>query len=200
MPYYPSILTGPTGPTGATGATGGTGATGATGATGPTGASDFSWSVLGTLDVAIANTETVVTAKVFAANALVIGQVYKFEAWATRAGTASASEIVRIRIGTTTLTGNIAATLTPPVSTLAVPIKIEGFVQIVTDGAGGTARGALERRQHLAAVTITSAVNPATATVAVDTTAANQRVELTFISGSASNTYTFRGAHMYRVA
>lgn len=37
MPYYPSILTGPTGPTGATGATGGTGATGATGATGPTG-------------------------------------------------------------------------------------------------------------------------------------------------------------------
>jgi hypothetical protein len=160
----------------------------------------FSQSALGTLDQAIANTETVVTARVFAANELAAGQVYKFEAWATRAGAASASEVIRIRIGTTTLTGNIAATLTPPVSTLAVPIKIEGLLRIVAGGSGGTARGELDRAQHLAAVTIQPAINPSTATVAVNTTTANMRVELTFISGSATNTYTFRNAVMYRVA
>jgi len=160
----------------------------------------FSQSAVGTLDAAIANTETVVVAKTFAANELAAGQVYKFEAWFTKAGTQSAAATIRIRIGTTTLTGNIAATLTPPNNALTVPGKIEGLLRIVTAGSGGTARGELEQRVHLAAVTITAAINPSTGTVAVDTTAANQKMELTFISGHASNTYTFRDAVLYRVA
>jgi len=166
----------------------------------PTKADLYSQSVLGTADTAIANTETIVTARVFAANELVAGQVYKFEAWFTKAGTNAASAVIRIRIGTTTLTGTIMGTLTPPSNALAVPGKIEGLLRIVTDGAGGTARGELSQQVHLAAVTITSAINPSTATGAVNTTTANQRVELTFISGHASNTYTFRNAVMYRVA
>lgn len=156
-------------------------------------------SAIGTADLAIANTETVVVSKNCAANELVAGTTYKFTAYATKAGTTSASPIIRIRIGTTTLTGNIAATLTPPVDTLAVPISIDGIVTIRTDGAGGTALGSLQRAVHLAAVTITPAINPSTATVAVDTTAANQKIELTFISGNAANTFTFRNANLQRV-
>ncbi len=124
---------------------------------------------------------------------------FAFRAFATRAGTTSASEIIRIRIGTTTLIGNIAATLTPPLSTLAVPVIIEGLVTIRTTGSSGSVLGSLSRMQHLAAVTITPAISPSTATVAADTTG-TLKIELTFISGSANNTYTFRNAVMYRVA
>ena len=70
---------------------------------------------------------------------------------------------------------------------------------IIADGAAGTARGELSQQVHLAAVTVTSAINPSTGTASVNTQTANQRVELTFISGHASNTYTFRNAVMYRV-
>jgi len=156
-------------------------------------------SAIGTADLAIANTETVVVARTFAADDLTAGATFVVKAFATRAGTTSAAPVIRIRIGTTTLTGNIAATLTPPVDILAVPIEIEGLVTIRTAGSGGTALGSLQRLVHLAAVTITPAIAPATATVAVNTTTANQRLELTFISGSASNTYTFRNAVLYRV-
>jgi hypothetical protein len=141
-----------------------------------------------------------VVSQTFAANALTAGMTFMFQAFATRAGTTSASAVIRIRIGTTTLIGNIAATLTPPVDTLAVPIEIRGMVTIRSAGAGGTALGSLMRQIHLAAVTIQPAINPSTATVAVDTTQANQKIELTFISGSASNTFTFRNAVLWRVA
>jgi hypothetical protein len=125
---------------------------------------------------------------------------FMFRAYATRAGTTSASPIIRIRIGTTILSGNIAATLTPPADALAVPIMIEGMVTIRSAGAGGTALGSLMRAVHLAAVTIQPAINPLTATVAVDTTQANQVIGLTFISSSAANTFTFRNAVIWRVA
>lgn len=149
-------------------------------------------------DQAIANTETVVLALAFAANELVAGSIYRFEAWLTRAGTTSASPVIRIRIGPTTLIGNIAATLTPPADTLAVGQKIEGIIEIRTAGSGGTALGSLVRDVHLAAVTISPAYGISTATVAVDTTVA-QRIELTFISGNAGNTYTVRNAAAYRL-
>lgn len=149
-------------------------------------------------DVAIANTETVVVSKACTASELTVGMTFAFRAFATRAGTTSAQEIIRVRIGPTTLTGNIAGTLTPPASTLAVPISIEGLLTIRTAGAGGTAIGSLMREQHLAAVTITPAISPSTATVAVDTTVANL-IELTFISANAANTYTFRNAAINRV-
>jgi len=151
-------------------------------------------------DIAIANTETVVCSYTCAANDLRAGTMFHILAYATRAGTQSASAIARIRIGTTTLIGNIAASVTQPASNLAVPIRIEGIVEIRTDGSGGTALGSIEMSQHLAAVTITDAISPTTATVGVDTTAANQKVELTFISAHANNTFTFRNAFIRVVA
>lgn len=156
-------------------------------------------SAIGTADLAIANTETVVVSKVFAADDLTAGATFIFRAFATRAGTQSAAPIIRIRIGTTTLQGAIAATLTPPVDTLAVGSEIEGMVTIRSVGSGGTALGSLKRTVHLAAATITASLGITAAPVTVNTTLANQRLELTFISGHASNTYTFRNAVLYRV-
>lgn len=150
-------------------------------------------------DLAIANTETVVISKVFDADDLTAGATFMVRAFATRAGTQSAAPVIRIRIGTTTLQGNIAATLTPPIDTLAVGNEFEGFVTIRTAGAGGTALGSLKRTVHLAAVTVSAAIGITAAPVTVNTTLANQRIELTFISGHASNTYTFRNAVLYRV-
>jgi len=174
---------------------GNTGNTGVQGPAGPT----YELSAVGPADAAIANTETVVVAEPFAANVLTAGMTFMFKAYATRVGTQNASEIVRIRVGPTTLTGQIAATITPPTSNVAVPIEIEGLVTIRSAGAGGTALGSLKVVTHLAAVTITAAISPSTATVPVDTTVA-QRIELTLISGNASNTYTFRNAVFWRVA
>lgn len=159
----------------------------------------FMQNAIGTADLAIANTETVVVSKTFAATELVAGMTFMFKAYATRSGTTSASPVIRIRIGTTTLTGNIAATVTPPANTLADPNEIEGMVTIRSAGSGGTALGSLKHTVHLAAVTITEALGVSTGTVAVNTTSANQKIELTFISGNASNTYTFRNAAIYRV-
>ena len=50
---------------------------------------------------------------------------------------------------------------------------------------------------HLAAVTIQPAI-AINGTVAVDTTVTNL-IELTFISGDAGNTYTFRDAAIFRI-
>jgi len=200
-------VTGPIGPTGAAGVTGPTGITGPIGVTGPTGAAGVTGAagatgaIAGvglTTQPAIANTETLVAAYVCAANELAVGTTFAIQAVCTRAGIASASPVIRIRVGTTTLTGNIAATLTPPALTLAVGSLIEGLVTCVTTGAGGTIRGSLINQVHLAAVTLTPAI-ASTAAVAVNTTSANQRIELTFISGSASNTYTFQNAYISKV-
>lgn len=189
--------------TGVAGSIGTSGFSGFSGYSGFSGVSGFSGipltSALGTADLAIANTETVVVSRTFAANELTAGMTFKFEAYSTRAGTTTAQEIIRIRVGTTALTGNIAATLTPPTSTLAVGSKIEGLVTIRTAGAGGTVQGMLQRTTHLAAVTITSAISAFTTPVAVNTTTANQIVALTFISGNAANTWTFRNVVLYRV-
>jgi hypothetical protein len=75
---------------------------------------------------------------------------------------------------------------------------IRGLVTIRSIGGAGTVQGMLVNQVHLAAVTIQPAVSAFTTPVAVDTTV-DQLIELTFISGNASNTYTFRNATIYRV-
>ena len=154
---------------------------------------------IGTADLDVANSETVIVSKQFAANELSAGMTFMFKAFATRTGTQSAAFIVRIRIGTTTLTGNIAATLTAVADGLATPLEIEGLVTIRTAGSGGTALGSLRTMRHLGAVTVTPFISPSTATVAVNTTSADQKIELTIISGHANNHYIFRNAVIFRV-
>lgn len=150
-------------------------------------------SITGT--AAIADTETVVVAYVCAANELKAGTTFYVKAYCTQAGTNAATPTVRIRVGTTTLTGNIAATLTGAVGGSAVPSVFEGLVTVRTAGAGGTVIGGLDQNKQAVA----DAVNCLTATVAVDTTTANQRIELTFISGAAANTYTFQVASIQKI-
>lgn len=147
---------------------------------------------------AIANTETVVLSYTCAANELAVGTTFLFKAYFSKAGTNASSAVIRIRVGTTTLTGNIAATLTPPANATTSPGKIEGLVTVITAGAGGTIRGTLEQILHLGAATLTPAI-ASTSAVAVNTTTANMLVELTFISGQAANTYTFENATLEKV-
>jgi hypothetical protein len=143
---------------------------------------------------AIANTETVVSSYVCAANELAAGTTFHFRAAASQAGTNAANPTIRIRVGTTTLTGNIAAALTGVSGSGGTPSWFEGFVTVRTAGAGGTVIASICHHNQSQ-----SRVEAQTATVAVDTTAASQRIEFTFISGNAANTFTFQNATVVKV-
>jgi len=144
-----------------------------------------------TSDLAIANTETVVVAYNSVAGELYSGATFEVEAYCTQAGTQTSTPTIRIRIGTTTLTGNIAATLTGAAGTTAVPSWYKG---LVTFRSATTALGSLQGIKQAIADIIT----PSSATVAADVSTAN-RIELTFVSGNGSNTYTFRNAYIRQI-
>jgi hypothetical protein len=194
-----STVTGPTGSTGPTGAastvtgpTGSTGPTGPTGTTGSTGPGGPGVSI--TAPVAIANVETVVVAYAAAANELLAGTTFLVKAICSQVGTNAATPTVRVRVGAVTLTGNIVASLTGNVGSTAVPSAFWAQVTIDSAGIAGSAIGGITQSKN--AVAPTTGVS--TATVAVDTTVAN-RVELTFVSGNAANTYTFRVASIVKI-
>ncbi|HEY3302870.1 MAG TPA: hypothetical protein VGL70_04950 [Candidatus Binatia bacterium] len=65
------------------------------------------------------------------------------------------------------------------------------MITVRTTGASGTVIGGLMEIQNAVA----AAVNTVTSTVAVNTTVSNL-IEFTFISGQASNTYTFHVTSM----
>lgn len=144
--------------------------------------------------VAIANSETLVTSYSAAADELLAGTTFYVKAYATQAGANAATPTVRVRIGTSTLAGNIAATLTGIAGSTAGSSMFEGIVTIRSTGAGGSAIGSLEQTKSGTATTF----NVPTATVAVNTTVLNL-IELTFISGNGSNTYTFQEAVIQKV-
>lgn len=179
---------GPTGPPGMDGIDGNDGADGLNGLDGQTAAAAR------VSTVAIANTETVVVAYACKVSELAAGTTFLITAYATQAGTNAATPTIRVRVGSTTLTGNIAATLTGVVGTSAVPCRIDGLVTVRTAGAAGSVIGGLLQTKS----GVAAAVNAQTGTVAVDTTALIL-VELTFISGQAANTYTFQEASIVKV-
>jgi hypothetical protein len=144
--------------------------------------------------VAIAASETVVVAYSAIANELVAGTTFEFVAYYTQSGTNAATPTVRIRVGGTTLIGNIASTLTGPVGGTGTQGVIRGTATIRTAGAGGTVIGNLEFAKNA----VSTIYSGTTGTVAVDTTAA-MRVELTVASGNGSNTYTFNNATVTKI-
>lgn len=146
-----------------------------------------------TSNVGIANTETVVLSYTATADELRAGTTFRFKAFCTQTGTNVATPTIRVRVGTTTLTGNIAATLTGVTGATADPSIIEGLVTVRTGGAGGTVIGGLAQTKN----GVLAAVNMLTATVAVDTTVANL-IELTLISGNAANTYNVQVAEIVK--
>ena len=195
-PEGPAGAAGPQGIQGVEGPQGDPGEEGPEGPAGPQGGTGGK-SAIGTNDLAVANVETVVVVLTFNANELAVGDVFAFETYATRAGNTSASPVIRARMGAVTLTGNIAGTLTPPANTLQVGNVIRGVLTVRSIGAAGTAECMLMNSVHLAAVTIQPSVSAFTTPVTIDTTGP-LRLELTFISGNAGNTYTFRNSVMYR--
>lgn len=137
---------------------------------------------------AIANTETQVISYSIPANTYAAGDVWLIRAYYTRAGTNAATATARVRIGTTTLTGTIAATASIPGAATAVAGVIDAMVTIRTTGSGGTMYGSIFNL-HSA----TSPVVANTAQTSINTTASNL-IELTLVSGNANNNYTFQQA------
>lgn len=140
-------------------------------------------------DLAIANTETVVVRYVAPANTLTLGTTFRVWAHSTRSGTNTATPTYRVRIGDTTLTGNVAASLTGVGDATADPRWVMGEVTIRSVGSSATVIGGMVEAQNA----VVPAVNTLSSTVTFDSTEANY-VELTFQSGHADNTYTFRAA------
>jgi hypothetical protein len=170
------------------------GPTGSTGAIGPTGATGSPAGSSITVAVPIAAAENVVVAYAASANELKAGTTFLIRAFCSQTGSNAATPTIRIRVGSVTLTGNIAASLTGALGTTTVPSEFEGLVTVRTDGAGGTVIGGLSQFKNALA----GNSNTPTAPVAVDTTVAN-RIELTFQSGNGSNTYTFQVATIVKV-
>jgi hypothetical protein len=147
--------------------------------------------------ITIANTETVVTSASLPANLMQAGTTFRVRATGVAtASTATAGSTFRVRIGSTTLTGNIAASLagTSAIGT-NIPFSIEALVTVRTTGASGTALGSIAYNANAAtgALNATVAVGHVTTAVTVDTTA-TKLIELTYISGVATTSVTFHVA------
>lgn len=148
---------------------------------------------------AIANTEAVVVSTSLAANYLTAGMSFRIRAAGvgTTGATAGASTF-RIRIGSTTLTGNIPTSVAPTAndSVTAQPFSFEAIVTCRTTGATGTIIGecqALGDNASTGLFTTLNDLSATTATVVVDTTA-TKLLELTFQSGSAGSSCVFHTA------
>jgi len=142
---------------------------------------------LTTATAAIADTDTRIIGFTADANSIVAGDTFRFIGYATRVGTntPTSSTTFNLRIGPTTLTGNVAVALTTTSVTAGV-YKFEALATVRTAGASGTVGGAGKIE-----ITTSSLGNVITIpTVAINTTVANQ-VEATIKSGHASNTYQF---------
>lgn len=147
--------------------------------------------------VAIANTETLVLSYPMAAGYMTAGTTFRISAFGrlTSGGTPGSS-VFRCRIGTTTLTGNIPATLTlvNGTSVTALPFFLTMLVTVRTAGSSGTVTGNVSITGGvIGAFTVAGGVSAISATVAVDTTAA-KLVQLTYISGNSGTTATFEEA------
>lgn len=137
---------------------------------------------------AIANTETQVVTFTAEANTLKAGDVIRVTAYYTRAGTNATQATARIRIGSTTLAGAIASTLTFPGAATAVAGCLELLAVVRTIGTGGTANGSASNLHNATSPLISN-----TTAVTVNTTISNI-IEFTVISGQATNSYTFSNA------
>jgi hypothetical protein len=133
---------------------------------------------------AIANTETQVLGYTIPANTSNAGDTYRITAYYTRGGANTTAPTFRIRIGTNSLSGNIAATITGAAA-VTTPGTITALVTIRTTGSGGTVGGGMTHTVTGVATTVSN-----TTTVAVDTTA-DKTIELTTISGQANANETF---------
>ncbi len=151
---------------------------------------------------AIVDTETQVVAATMPAGILQAGTVLRFKAFGFITSTADNVVTFRVRIGTTTLTGNIPASLAVHCgnsgTVTAAGFILEVTVTIRTAGAGGTCYGV----GYVLSLSSGSAVSQALAlanelftpaSVAVDTTAI-KIAELTCVTAVNTTAVTFQSA------
>ena len=154
---------------------------------------------------AIANTETVVVSASLAANSVTAGMSFRIRA--AGVGTTAGSpgvDTFRVRIGTTTLTGNIPTSVAPAAnaSVTGQPFAFEALLTVRTAGAGGTIIGECQALGDDAAAGLFTQLidlSATVATVALDTTAI-KLLELTFQSGAAGSSATFHVATIEALA
>lgn len=143
---------------------------------------------------AIANTETVICSVTIPAARFQVGSAIRFTLYATYNNGASAAYVARIRVGTSTLTGAIVMSQTHTIAIATRNLAFTGLATVRTTGSSGTAGGiGLDAFSWVSGADGNMGRGALTTPVTVDTTVQNL-VELTFISGSASNTYTFEHA------
>lgn len=150
---------------------------------------------------AIADTETKVVSGTLAANSVAAGTTFLISA--AGVGTTSSSPgsgTFRVRVGPTTLTGNIGTSVAAAfvASITAQPFNLQATVTVRTAGASGTVIGEMQVIGTHVTTGLTTALNnlsATVATVAIDTTVANL-IELTFISGASTASCTFHLAQI----
>jgi hypothetical protein len=145
----------------------------------------------------INSTETLIDSIVLPVNALKVGSTIRIKASGVCTSTVANASNFRFRIGATTLTGAIAAVVTPTAAASGtnVPFSVELLVTVRSIGGSGTAIGSGTLLNN--GVTGVSAaavvVGQVTTAVTIDTTAA-LRLELTYQAAAATTTCTFHNA------
>jgi Pectate lyase superfamily protein len=138
-----------------------------------------------------ATTEVSLVSATIPANTLKAGTSLRFKVFCSATQTAAAITLtVRIRVGATTLTGNIAATTaasSPATARTNNSMEIEGVIVFRTVGATGTVIGGVEIDGNFWALRTLAATAAIVAAVAVDTTQA-RLVELTVQASAATLT------------
>jgi len=161
------------------------------------GAWGYETDVLTAATAGINSTETLVDSLVVPANTLKVGSTIRIKASGVCTSTVANASNFRFRIGTTTLTGNIAAVITPTAAASGtdVPFSVELIATVRAIGVSGTALGSGTLLNN--GVTGVSAaavvVGQVTTAVTIDTTAA-LRLELTYQADAATTTCTFHNA------
>lgn len=151
----------------------------------------------------IGTSETQVIGTTIPADSLIVGTSYRIIAYGTAANSSGADRALtmRVRIGTTTLSGNIAGTRAPNIKDGAAGegFRVEALFTVRTDGASGTCIASMDHASGPSQPLNTNAfVSNDTSTVAVDTTVANV-LELTAVTANAGATVNFRTAVIERL-
>jgi hypothetical protein len=151
----------------------------------------------------IANSETQVVGLTVPASGFVAGSTYRLTCYGTATNSSGADRALtlRVRVGPTTLTGEIAGSRAPSIKDTAAAEgwKAEFLFTIRTVGASGTCIANGETVSGPTMPLNTNAfVSNETATVAVDSTVSNV-LELTAVTAHASATVNVRQATIERV-
>lgn len=158
-------------------------------------------------NVAVGNSETQIIGTTLPSG-LTAGAVYRITVFGrVTTGATGGNSVFRIRVGSPSLSGNVAATqtLTNNNSQTDAPFMFTGLFTIYTTGAGGTCWGNFmiepgsTTAMFIANGNGANANAPTTATVAINTTVGTNILEVTAISGNAGSTINCQQAIIERV-